>query len=166
MCNFIVYRVSLFDLWIKLRFRSRCFKLTRNAEKIRTFFYDIFYTKKTWNHRVLMLIISPFILDDHFLQGIIKNLSWRCKQVSEMQNEDALLSCTTLQYTRLKGVSLKARFMLINLASAFSLSAERFHVWDFGREKKNQGVKYGLFLLMTQMGFVSFLTWLSTFGNF
>lgn len=72
MCNFIVYRVSLFDLWIKLRFRSRCFKLTRNAEKIRTFFYDIFYTKKTWNQRVLMLIISPFILDDHFLQGIIK----------------------------------------------------------------------------------------------
>lgn len=121
MCNFIVYRVSLFDLWIKLRFRSRCFKLTRNAEKIRTFFYDIFYTKKNWNQRVLMLIISPFILDDHFLQGIIKNLSWRCKQVSEMQNEDALLSCTTLQYTRLKGVSLKARFMLINLASGFSL---------------------------------------------
>lgn len=75
-----------------------------------------------------------------------------------MQNEDALLSCTTLQYTRLKGVSLKARFMLINLASAFSLSAERFHVWDFGREKKNEGVKYGLFLSMTQMGFVSFLT--------
>lgn len=166
MCNFIVYRVSLFDLWIKLRFRSRCFKLTRNAEKIRTFFYDIFYTKKTWNQRVLMLIISPFILDDHFLQGIIKNLSWRCKQVSEMQNEDALLSCTTLQYTRLEGVSLNARFMLINLASGFSLSAERFHVWDFGREKKNQGVKYGLFLSMTQMGFVSFLTWLSTFGNF
>lgn len=140
MCNFIVYRVSLFDLWIKLRFRSRCFKLTRNAEKIRTFFYDIFYTKKNWNQRVLMLIISPFILDDHFLQGIIKNLSWRCKQVSEMQNEDALLSCTTLQYTRLKGVSLKARFMLINLASAFSLSAERFHVWDFGREKKTKAL--------------------------
>lgn len=166
MCNFIVYRVSLFDLWIKLRFRSRCFKLTRNAEKIRTFFYNIFYTKKTWNQRVLMLIISPFILDDHFLQGIIKNLSWRCKQVSEMQNEDALLSCTTLHDTRLEGVSLNARFMLINLASGFSLSAERFHVWDFGREKKNQGVKYGLFLSMTQMGFVSFLTWLSTFGNF
>lgn len=57
-----------------------------------------------------------------------------------MQNEDALLSCTTLQYTRLKGVSLKARFMLINLASAFSLSAERFHVWDFGREKKTKAL--------------------------
>lgn len=162
MCNFIVYRVSLFDLWIKLRFRSRCFKLTRNAEKIRTFFYDIFYTKKTWNQRVLMLIISPFILDDHFLQGIIKNLSWRCKQVSEMQNEDALLSCTTLQYTRLKGVSLKARFMLI---SFFSLR-RAIPCVGFWERKKNQGVKYGLFLLMTQMGFVSFLTWLSTFGNF
>lgn len=36
----------------------------------------------------------------------------------------------------------------------------------FWERKKNQGVKYGLFLLMTQMGFVSFLTWLSTFGNF
>lgn len=165
MCNFIVYRVSLFDLWIKLRFRSRCFKLTRNAEKIRTFFYDIFYTKKIWNQRVLMLIISPFILDDHFLQGIIKNLSWRCKQVSEMQNEDALLSCTTLQYTRLKGVSLKARFMLINLASGFSLR-RAIPCVGFWERKKNQGVKYGLFLLMTQMGFVSFLTWLSTFGNF
>lgn len=165
MCNFIVYRVSLFDLWIKLRFRSRCFKLTRNAEKIRTFFYDIFYTKKNWNQRVLMLIISPFILDDHFLQGIIKNLSWRCKQVSEMQNEDALLSCTTLQYTRLKGVSLKARFMLINLASGFSLR-RAIPCVGFWERKKNQGVKYGLFLLMTQMGFVSFLTWLSTFGNF
>lgn len=57
-----------------------------------------------------------------------------------MQNEDALLSCTTLQYTRLKRVSLKARFMLINLASAFSLSAERFHVWDFGREKKTKAL--------------------------
>lgn len=135
-------------------------------KKSEHFFMISFTKKKNWNQRVLMLIISPFILDDHFLQGIIKNLSWRCKQVSEMQNEDALLSCTTLQYTRLKGVSLKARFMLINLASGFSLSAERFHVWDFGREKKNQGVKYGLFLSMTQMGFVSFLTWLSTFGNF
>lgn len=56
-----------------------------------------------------------------FPAGNNQNLSWRCKQVSEMQNEDALLSCTTLQYTRLKGVSLKARFMLINLASGFSL---------------------------------------------
>lgn len=121
--------------------------------------------KKNWNQRVLMLIISPFILDDHFLQGIIKNLSWRCKQVSEMQNEDALLSCTTLQYTRLKGVSLKARFMLINLASGFSLR-RAIPCVGFWERKKNQGVKYGLFLLMTQMGFVSFLTWLSTFGNF
>lgn len=165
MCNFMVYRVSLFDLWIKLRFRSRCFKLTRNAEKIRTIFMISFTQKKTWNQRVLMLIISPFILDDHFLQGIIKNLSWRCKQVSEMQNEDALLSCTTLQYTRLKGVSLKARFMLINLASGFSLR-RAIPCVGFWERKKNQGVKYGLFLLMTQMGFVSFLTWLSTFGNF
>lgn len=90
-------------------------------KKSEHFFMISFTQKKTWNQRVLMLIISPFILDDHFLQGIIKNLSWRCKQVSEMQNEDALLSCTTLQYTRLKGVSLKARFMLINLASGFSL---------------------------------------------
>lgn len=135
-------------------------------KKSEHFFMISFTQKKPWNQRVLMLIISPFILDDHFLQGIIKNLSWRCKQVSEMQNEDALLSCTTLHDTRLEGVSLNARFMLINLASGFSLSAERFHVWDFGREKKNQGVKYGLFLSMTQMGFVSFLTWLSTFGNF
>lgn len=142
------------------------FQTNPECRKNQNIFLWYLLHKKNWNQRVLMLIISPFILDDHFLQGIIKNLSWRCKQVSEMQNEDALLSCTTLQYTRLKGVSLKARFMLINLASAFSLSAERFHVWDFGREKKNQGVKYGLFLLMTQMGFVSFLTWLSTFGNF
>lgn len=166
MCNFIVYRVSLFDLWIKLRFRSRCFKLTRNAEKIRTFFYDIFYTKKNLKPKSFDANYFSFYSRRPFPAGNNQNLSWRCKQVSEMQNEDALLSCTTLHDTRLEGVSLNARFMLINLASGFSLSAERFHVWDFGREKKNQGVKYGLFLSMTQMGFVSFLTWLSTFGNF
>lgn len=74
-----------------------------------------------------------------------------------MQNEDALLSCTTLQYTRLKGVSLKARFMLINLASGFSLR-RAIPCVGFWERKKNQGVKYGLFLSMTQMGFVSFLT--------
>lgn len=140
MCNFIVYRVSLFDLWIKLRFRSRCFKLTRNAEKIRTFFYDIFYTKKNLKPKSFDANYFSFYSRRPFPAGNNQNLSWRCKQVSEMQNEDALLSCTTLQYTRLKGVSLKARFMLINLASAFSLSAERFHVWDFGREKKTKAL--------------------------
>lgn len=116
------------------------FQTNPECRKKQNIFLWYLLHKKNWNQRVLMLIISPFILDDHFLQGIIKNLSWRCKQVSEMQNEDALLSCTTLQYTRLKGVSLKARFMLINLASAFSLSAERFHVWDFGREKKTKAL--------------------------
>lgn len=121
MCNFIVYRVSLFDLWIKLRFRSRCFKLTRNAEKIRTFFYDIFYTKKNLKPKSFDANYFSFYSRRPFPAGNNQNLSWRCKQVSEMQNEDALLSCTTLQYTRLKGVSLKARFMLINLASGFSL---------------------------------------------
>lgn len=37
-----------------------------------------------------------------------QNPSWRCKQVLEMQNEDALfslLSCTISEYTRVKGVS-------------------------------------------------------------
>lgn len=121
MCNFIVYRVSLFDLWIKLRLRSRCFKLTRNAEKIRTFFYDIFYTKKNLKPKSFDANYFSFYSRRPFPAGNNQNLSWRCKQVSEMQNEDALLSCTTLQYTRLKGVSLKARFMLINLASGFSL---------------------------------------------
>lgn len=141
------------------------FQTNPECRKNQNIFLWYLLHKKNWNQRVLMLIISPFILDDHFLQGIIKNLSWRCKQVSEMQNEDALLSCTTLQYTRLKGVSLKARFMLINLASGFSLR-RAIPCVGFWERKKNQGVKYGLFLLMTQMGFVSFLTWLSTFGNF
>lgn len=128
-------------------------------------FFMISFTQKKLKPKSFDANYFSFYSRRPFPAGNNQNLSWRCKQVSEMQNEDALLSCTTLQYTRLKGVSLKARFMLINLASAFSLSAERFHVWDFGREK-NQGVKYGLFLSMTQMGFVSFLTWLSTFGNF
>lgn len=41
------------------------------CKKYQNIFYDIFYTKN-WNQRVFMLIISPFILDDHFLQWIIK----------------------------------------------------------------------------------------------
>lgn len=141
------------------------FQTNPECRKNQNIFLWYLLHKKNWNQRVLMLIISPFILDDHFLQGIIKNLSWRCKQVSEMQNEDALLSCTTLHDTRLEGVSLNARFMLINLASGFSLR-RAIPCVGFWERKKNQGVKYGLFLLMTQMGFVSFLTWLSTFGNF
>lgn len=125
-------------------------------------FFMISFTQKKLKPKSFDANYFSFYSRRPFPAGNNQNLSWRCKQVSEMQNEDALLSCTTLQYTRLKGVSLKARFMLI---SFFSLR-RAIPCVGFWERKKNQGVKYGLFLLMTQMGFVSFLTWLSTFGNF
>lgn len=135
------------------------------CKKYQNIFYDIFYTKN-WNQRVFMLIISPFILDDHFLQWIIKiradvNKYQRCR--TKMHSS---VSCHA-RYRSTPGwkESLEGEIHVDQVSYGFLFFLPRVIpcVGLFEREKKNpRHLIYVLFLSMVQKGFVSFLTWIST----